>query len=169
MTPQRSAEGLPFGACETVSWPRQWSRLRDRSGTVPNPFRTCPEPSLRTGVATEVVCALSEEPTSRTGPKFSASCYPPFLVMSLFVTLLRAHPCTLKLSICQGNYRSKLSICHTSHIGKLSMCQAIYHGYMSKQLAQVVPVLRRFLVKPAELASCLQFPPPPPNIAPCPP
>ena len=57
-----------------------------------------------------------------------------------------------KLSICQASYMSKLSICHASVL--LAICQsylfvmlATCHSYMSKQLAHLVPVLRKFLVK----------------------
>ena len=54
---------------------------------------------------------------------------------------------------------SKLSICHASLLEsylsvKLAICQsylfvmlATCHSYMSKQLAHLVPVLRKFLVK----------------------
>ena len=64
-----------------------------------------------------------------------------------------------KLSICQASYMSKLSICHASLLEsylsvKLAICQsylfvmlATCHSYMSKQLAHLVPVLRKFFVK----------------------
>ena len=126
---------------ETVPRP-----FRDRSETVPGPFRD----RLRTGVATEVVCALSGSPIHAWHQRFCNLLSPSSPDFSFSRSFFRAHPCILKLSICQAGYMSKLSICHARlwkaiyvlswlyvkaiylscwPIGKLSICQA---SYMSK-------------------------------------
>ena len=105
---------------ETVPRP-----FRDRSETVPGPFRD----RLRTGVATEVVCALSGSPIHAWHQRFCNLLSPSSPDFSSSRSFFRAHPCILKLSICQASYMSKLSICHASLLEsylsvKLAICQS---------------------------------------------
>lgn len=62
---------------------------------------------------------------------------PDFSIFIVFPPFFFAHPCILKISICQATYLSKLSICHANHIGKRCMCQAICHGYRVKATSSI--------------------------------
>ena len=66
LTCESAAPATQLKPCETFARPCQWARLRTRSGTVPRPFRD----RVRTGVATEVVCALSGSPIHAQRQRF---------------------------------------------------------------------------------------------------
>ena len=146
-------------------------------GPSPRPFRD----RLRTGVAAEVVCALSGSPIHAQRQRFlhlaipqlaesacesAAPATKSILEKAIYVlSLLYVKAIYLsckpigKLSICQASYMSKLSICHVKAIylsckpiGKLSICQA---SYMSKLSICHASLLESYLS--VKLAICQSY------------
>ena len=146
-------------------------------GPSPRPFRD----RLRTGVAAEVVCALSGSPIHAQRQRFLHLAIPQlaesacesaapttksilekaiYVLSWLYVKAiyLSCKPIG-KLSICQASYMSKLSICHVKAIylsckpiGKLSICQA---SYMSKLSICHASLLESYLS--VKLAICQSY------------
>ena len=98
------------------------------SETVPGPSRT----RLRTGVAAEVVCALSGSPIHAQRQRFC-------ILLS---------PSSPDFRICRSIFaKSYLSVTLTIFWKAIYVSSYLSLPYMSKQLAHLVPVLRKFLVK----------------------
>ena len=136
-----AAPATQFNPCETCARPCQWSHLQTRSGTVPGPFRD----RLRTGRDRAHCPELQFTHSANVFCIWPSPGSPDF---SIYRSFSRTHPCILKLSVCQASY-----MCQSYLSVKAIFWKAIYASsylswpYVGKQLAHLVPVLRKFLVE----------------------